>query len=516
MIFNLKKASKTSNCQTVVFLVLAFWISSTNYSKAQAQPLVLTKEQALQDFKWLRFALEYVHPRLYKYEDKKTVDARFDSLNKQIKTKISGLDFLALVSKANAAVHCGHLYTIPQGKLSEEILEKKVLPFHIKVLGDKLYLMNDCSHTNIPDGSQILSINGKSVEQIINLILPGIATDGFIQTRKFRLMERYFYSAFHGFDLYYQLYVDRSKVFKVEYVNYGSSQSKTVTVDGVSLAERTSLLMKKFGIDEMAWFKDPSPQFEMDRQHDFAILTVSRSFYDKTIDPEFNSFIKEAFDSLKKKKVRNLILDLRDNEGGDEHQQMELMSYLYSKPFKLYQNIYLSHLDFRPLKSIITERDTSNLLFNNEDEYMRRINDHLWINNYEYDDNLILREPSENVFTGQLYVLMNGLSFSSAADLIADLKKTTNAVFIGEESGGAFEGPTGGSTIAIQLPNSKIMVRISPNIHTGYMYQKHPVGRGVLPTHVIDYTIRDVIEKKDLEMELAKDLILKKSADQKE
>jgi C-terminal processing protease CtpA/Prc len=247
----------------------------------------------------------------------------------------------------------------------------------------------------------------------------------------------------------------------------------------------------------------------MDKPNDLAVLTISRSFYDKNIDPDFDGSIKSAFSLIRSEKINNLIIDLRNNEGGDEHQQIELMSYLYDRPFRLYQNIYLSHLDFRPLKHLIIERDTANLVFNNDDQYMRKINDNLWINNYEYDDNLMLKNPSENVFKGNLYVLMNGITFSSAADLIADIKKTRDATFIGEESGGTYEGPTGGGNIVIQLPNSKIMVRVSPNIQTGYMYQKHPEGRGVLPTHPVNYTIKDVVEKRDLELEQAKNLIAK-------
>lgn len=113
------------------------------------------------------------------------------------------------------------------------------------------------------------------------------------------------------------------------------------------------------------------------------------------------------------------------------------------------------------------------------------------------------------MFNGKLYVLMNGITFSSAADLAADIHKTRDAVFIGEESGGAYDGPTGGDNIVIQLPNSKIMVRISPNIQTGYMHKEHPKGRGVLPTYEVNYTIKDVVEKKDLELELTKELIRK-------
>jgi hypothetical protein len=121
-------------------------------------------------------------------------------------------------------------------------LNKKVLPFHIKVLDKKLYAINNCSNAPIPNGSQILSINGRSSDEIFSAVLPGIATDGNISTRKYRLMERYFYNLFHGFDLYYHLHVDRSETFKIGYLTHGSAKSKTVIVKGMRMDERTKLL----------------------------------------------------------------------------------------------------------------------------------------------------------------------------------------------------------------------------------------------------------------------------------
>ena len=471
-------------------------------------PVMLSQLEAQEDLNWLRFSLEYAHPRLYKYDDKKTVNQRFDNTYNTIDDSISGLDFLSLVSKINASVNCGHLYTIPQNELQKEVLEKKVMPFYIKLVENGFYVFNDCSEQNtIPNGSRLISINGKSAPEIFSLILPGIATDGYIETRKRRLIERYFYSSFHGFDLYYHLHVDRSSTFDIEYEEYGTKNIKRIVKEGISINERKKKLLERYKIDQDAWFKHTSPQFELVEDKNYALLRISRSFYNEEIDPNYDSLLQDAFSEIKKKNIVNLIIDLRNNEGGSEHQQMELISYLYDQPFKLYQNIYQSQIDFRPLKPIITERDTSQLLFNNDDEYMRKFTGNLWVNNYEYSRNLRLQPPRKNVFDGQLYVLMNGVSFSSAADLIANIKKTTDAIFIGEESGGTYEGPTGGISIVVQLPNSKIMVRISPNIHIGYMYQKHPFGRGVLPNHKIDYTIDDIITGKDLETEKALELI---------
>ena len=282
-------------------------------------PVILTSQQAKEDFDWLQFALEYVHPRLYKFDDKRVFDARFDSLKQHLNTDISGLDFLAMVRHINASVNCGHLYTIPQAELKVEVLKKKVLPFYIKVVNEELHIFNNCStQVSIPNGAKILSINGRKSSEIMALIKKGIATDGFIQTRKMRLIERYFSSSYYGFDLYYHLHVDRSAKFLVQFEVYNTGDIKEVDVEGITIQERKALLLDKHGLDERSWFKAPSPQFELSQKDDLAILKLPRSFYDKQIDPNFDSLLQKAFAELKKHKIQNLILDLRNNEGGSE------------------------------------------------------------------------------------------------------------------------------------------------------------------------------------------------------
>jgi hypothetical protein len=501
------KRSRSVLIKTYCFILSGFFV---NTIFAQNSPVVLSKKEALEDFKWLRFSLEYCHPRLYKFDDKKTVDARFDSVAYLIGDTISGLDFLKLVAVLNASVHCGHLYTIPQGNLEKEVLQKKVMPFYVKILDNKIYIINNCSdNAAISNGSEILSVNGKSSADLLGLMLPGIAADGYIETRKLRLIERYFFYSFHGFDLYYQLHVDRSHNFTIRYRDYKTKQEVTAAIQGISMDVRQKILKEKYGIDELNWFKTPSPSFAIKEKDNYAVLTISRSFYDPKIDPDYDSTLKHVFTLLRAKHVSNLIIDLRGNEGGSEHQESELISYLYPKPFKLYQHIYVSRLDYRPLKAILNtaEKDTSRLLDKNEDAWMRRINDNLWINNYDYYEGLQFQPAKKNFFQGNVYVLMNGTCFSSTSAMIANIKNTIPAKFIGEESGGLYEGPTGGGTVPIILPNSKIMVRISPNINIGYMYRKHPVGRGVFPDYTVHYAIDDVLANKDLEMEVAIKLI---------
>lgn len=491
-----------------LLLICLLWLPLSVTAQAP-----LSIPDALEDLNWLQKSLEYIHPRLYKYTDKESLDSLFEASRRKIEDageKILVLDLLSTVSKLNAQVNCGHLYTLPQFELKDEVLGKKVMPFYVKVIENELYILDDCSENPVNlKGAKIVSINGNRAGWILQEMRSGIATDGHIETRKNRLIERYFNNTFHGFDLYFHLHVDRSERFSIEFQKAGEDKIRSIELRGIGIEERKNRLAEMHAKDENLWHKTPSPRFEINAKEDYAILSLNRSFYNQEIDPDFDPFLQTAFQKLADEEIGHLVLDLRNNEGGSEHQQMELMSYLYDQPFKLYQNIYLSHLDYRPLKDIIIERDPKDLLFNNDDQYMRKISSELWISNYLYSKNLNFQQPKENTFKGKLYVLINGITFSSAADLAADIRKATDAIFIGEESGGTFEGPTGGNTIVIQLPHSKIMVRISPNIHMGYMYRKHPIGRGVLPDAEVVYSIEDYLLGKDLELEKALDLISK-------
>lgn len=48
-------------------------------------------------------------------------------------------------------------------------------------------------------------------------------------------------------------------------------------------------------------------------------------------------------------------------------------------------------------------------------------------------------------FNGRLFVLVNGGCFSTTSELITFLKENTNAIFIGQESGGGYNGNCSGA-----------------------------------------------------------------------
>jgi C-terminal processing protease CtpA/Prc len=109
------------------------------------------------------------------------------------------------------------------------------------------------------------------------------------------------------------------------------------------------------------------------------------------------------------------------------------------------------------------------------------------------------QEIKENAFKGKIYVLINGGSFSASSIISSNLKGSKRATFVGQETGGAFNGTVAGFMPMVQLPHSKIKIKVG--IMTCEPHFKSIEGRGIFPDKEIIPTIQDRINGKDPEME---------------
>jgi C-terminal processing protease CtpA/Prc len=113
-----------------------------------------------------------------------------------------------------------------------------------------------------------------------------------------------------------------------------------------------------------------------------------------------------------------------------------------------------------------------------------------------------VQTPADAPFSGRLFVLIDGGTFSTAADVCAHLRSSTKAVFIGEETGGAFEGNTSGLNALIVLPNSGLKLKVQMygywNAVTGGQH-----GRGTIPGIHFPATIADALAGNDVPLDLA-------------
>ena len=104
-----------------------------------------------------------------------------------------------------------------------------------------------------------------------------------------------------------------------------------------------------------------------------------------------------------------------------------------------------------------------------------------------------------NNFKGKIYVLINGGSYSASSIISSNLKSTQRAFFVGEETGGTYNGTVAAQWALVELPNSKVELNIGLGVvsATG---KTEIVGRGIFPDKEILPTLED--RKNNIDPEL--------------
>jgi Peptidase family S41 len=106
-------------------------------------------------------------------------------------------------------------------------------------------------------------------------------------------------------------------------------------------------------------------------------------------------------------------------------------------------------------------------------------------------------------------VLIDGGTFSTAADVCAQLRARTQAVFVGEETGGAAEGNTSGLNAQIVLPNSGLKLKVQMYGYWNALGTSRAggkaasPGRGTLPDVTVVRTVADTLAGQDAAIERA-------------
>lgn len=138
-----------------------------------------------------------------------------------------------------------------------------------------------------------------------------------------------------------------------------------------------------------------------------------------------------------------------------------------------------------------------------ESDFIKIDNEHYRKKEYPGLDTIAPRTPS---FKNKVYVLIDGLVSSEGSALAALIHHAKRGLFIGEETGGGYNGCTAGLIGQATLPNSRINVTIPVFKIVRYEDQENE-HRGVRPHYFVNLSAKDVIESKDLHMAKALSLI---------
>ncbi len=402
------------------------------YSLAQQSKTEFGRNEILEDLDYLYKSLEDAHYNLYAYTSKEEFSENYQQIKNLIKSdSVSILEATGIFQKVISAANNGHTeIDFPIGSYRTYAYDGGTLfPLEIAFENDKSFIRKNFSnHQDIPIGSEIVSINGVLMATILAKIYPHISAERtYFKNTK---IEMYSFPR-----LYWQVF-GRQEKFEIE-IKYQNTIKK-ITLKAINLIEdyeekRTDILNSssylKF-IGAIAYI-NPGP------------FSGDETKYQQCIDA--------AFVKIKEEKSKKLIIDLRNNSGGDNSFSDYLVSYIADQPFQW--NSRLSIKTSKYLKENTRKYDDTT------DTYFKNILSHK--NGDIYDvhlDNYLPKDASKR-FSGKVYILVNRHSYSMSAVAAGQIQDYKFGTIVGEETG---DYPTlYAAQFQYALPNTGIVVKVA-------------------------------------------------------
>lgn len=467
--------------------LLLLFLSFSFFSLAQSEfyTKTYTPQQLQEDFQIYKEVLVELHPSLYWYTSKKELHKMMKEAENQLIEPLTKFQFFNLIAPITAKINCGHT-----GTTTGETTPNR-MSFEFRYLKGKLYLYYDYEAQE-KSGKVIESINGNTVGEMLERISNLQGTDGFIETPK-----PLFFNNSLTFGYRYHLIYPEVDTYELEFED-GTKMSKyAISEDSLKM-----LYQRRYPKQSIIYY-------ELKPTSSSAILTINTfekgAF--KAANINYKKYINHFFKTIKKANIEHLVIDLRQNGGGEDNYASYLYRFLTNKSFQYYKSMEVNPL---PYDKSITQKVYLPSEVNNP--FLRKIfikkkRDQFLVKATPRTKGLRKQRPKHDRFQGQLYFLIGGISYSASAELTAYCQvHLPNTTFIGQETGGATQGNTSAIFAYLTLPNTRLgnyipLVQYTMNIPN----PKH--GRGVEPDYPIEPSIKGILAGKDEEMEFVFELI---------
>lgn len=465
----------------------------------KAQQTTITLAQQSEDFDIFIGGLKEGHSGLYYFIDEKVFATKCDSIRKTfIENSSVETYYLKLRYLITLLCHGHTRISLPANgsvnyKMAVLDSTKPYLPFEFLIVNKQLLIKEDCSKEQLfTKYSVVKSIDGVSTKLLMNNMLQYIPADGINQTFKYYNLYNYFY-----FHYLYNLLYPQKNAFKIELENNRTQYY----IQGLKAKEIDSIYKAKNNESISTYSKQLA--YKSTVMANTGYLKVG-SFYKGLIEnfgQKYEAFLDSSFSDLKKNKTENLIVDIRNNEGGGDGYDVLLYNYLSDTSFPENNIIKVPGRNFKFNKYAVNLSDDVKGFIDNPGEFLN--DDTSLLIKKQYVEMMRQNKLNQvkNQFKGRVFILTNGGSFSASTNFISLLYKyrnTTNRkiLFVGEENGGDIYCNTecAGQGYKIKLPNSLIEVDM-PFLCFGTLNKNYNQKR--LPDFKVNATIKDLSDDTD-------------------
>lgn len=468
--------------------------AETEIASGTAQSL--TPAQMQDDFDLMRHALEEAHPGLYRYSTKAEMDRTFDSERAKLSRPLTKRQFEVVVSETLASIRCGHTRMRGDPQMEAAMRLDRTFPLRVVFEGTRLMvLLNQTpDDRTIRPGMELVRINGCPIPELVRQFWRVHYADGDIQTARRHDIAQ-------DFAKDYWWLIGQPECFVVTAIDPASGKTVVAKLAGVTEEDRKAnhnpvndamlaglarVRGEAYEKLSLRFLKDPS----------IAEIRIPSFTGD-----EYPRWIEHTFRTLREKGTQTLIIDLRGNGGGQDTYGVMLVSYLTDKPFHYCEQCtvktitwsFQEHWDAKRLDAEELARIRKGLKPNPEGG---------WFVTEELQESLGVKQPGKFPFLGHVFILIDGATFSTAADFCAVTHHLKRATFVGEETAGAYYGNNSGTEPTVTLPNSKVRFGLplcsSVNAVPGYAGKR----RGTIPDYLAPTRTADLLRGIDTQLEL--------------
>lgn len=442
--------------------------------------------EALQgDFDGLVQAIEEIHPATYRFISPDSMSGIVSGYRSQINDSMTSEAFFEIVSRYIAELKCGHTSIIPSTEwYTYQRAESKMIPFEVWVQDSELFIRDAWDDSvSINPGAKLLSIDQKPAEDILAEMVAMQERDGFTMTFVTTKIQRLFRT-------YYLFLYGRQDTYEVAYRNPDGTE-RTVTVTGGVKKPRAGSAGAPPRLGEI---KTSTATFYLSEEFDGLAILDLNSFPRQG----FRQFYEEVFASIEENGIEHLVLDLRNNGGGYFPNGNNLLAYFqeeevvmkFARKTNKVPKIEGLTMDFASKMTaaafnLMPDKDDTDTLRNHE---------------------LTFKPKKKNPYRGKLYVLIDGGTFSMGSLVATQLKHHSDAILIGQETGGGEEGSNAILSYTLTLPATGLRAFI-PRYVLDHDVEVTQTGRGVMPEIPVSYSLQERMDGLDKELERVKGLV---------
>lgn len=451
----------------------------------------LAPAQLIHDFDLMKDLLEKNHPSIYWYTSRDSMELYYQQVRTRLNDSLYEPQFKSLIAWYIAKIRCGHTVVQSSRKYQSYLKESKpaIFPLMVKTWNDSLVVLGSALKYDsiFKRGIVLLSINGNSAAQIIDSAKKFINADGYAENFKSQIMSFTFPDA-------YITAFGPAEHYDIVYIDSSGTIQKTQINNFKFRADTSSFSREK--MERKVTHPKPSRADRISRQRSIRFDSVTQTAFIRLSSfsgTGNNSFYKNAFKEIETRQVKNLVIDLRTNGGGNLSYSNELTQYLINKPYHFADTVAAVRRNFYLGKYIHPSWFYAVVM---------------WFSTHKGTDNRyhftllekhVYKPKKKYHFDGNIYIIQGGFTFSAAVSCIAHLRNQNNVTIIGEESGGALYGNSAIHLPKIKLPYSKLQIHL-PVYRVVVKSTLEKNGSGIVPDINIIPTSTSIKDGKDLKM----------------